>query len=141
MDLKTYLNGIFDSLYSIAKAPLNLIIRAVNTLISGMNKISFTAPSWAGGGTIGVNIPKIPLLAKGTVVKKPTQAVVGESGAEAVMPLENNLEYLDYIADRIADKIGIKNGGYYIIQLDGRTIQKGMAKRKTELQFSGNGEL
>lgn len=133
--------GIFDSLWSIAKAPLNLIIRGINSLIRGANKIHFDVPDWVpglGGKTFGFNIKEIPLLARGTVVSKPTPAVIGEAGAEMVMPLENNLEWLDVLAGKLAEKIG-NNGGSYIIQLDSRVIQRGLAKQQQELAFVKNG--
>ncbi len=52
----------------IAKAPLNTVIGLVNTAISGLNKVSVKIPSWVpgkyGGKQYGINIPKIPMLAK-----------------------------------------------------------------------------
>lgn len=66
-------------------------------------------------------------------------AVIGEQGKEAVMPLENNLEWIDILASKIASKIGNTGGGSYVINLDGRTIQRGMAKKKQELSFATNG--
>jgi phage-related protein len=147
-DMKTVLNGfkqifkgVFDSLWSIAKAPLNLIIRGINALIRGANKIKFDVPDWVpglGGKTFGFNIQQIPLLEKGTVVSTPTQAIIGEHGAEAVMPLENNLEWLDILADKLASRIGA-TGGSYIINMDGRTIQRGIARKQQQLAFAMNG--
>ena len=147
-DIKTVLEGfkqifkgIFDSLWSIAKVPLNLIIRGINTLIRGANKIKFDVPDWVpgfGGKQFGFNIREMPLLAQGTVVSRPTPAIIGEAGAEAVVPLENNLEWLDILADKLASKIG-NGGGPYVIQMDSRTIQRGLAKRKQELAFATNG--
>ena len=98
-DMKTTLEGfkqifkrVFDSLWSIAKAPLNLIIRGINWLIKGANKIHFDTPDWVpgiGGKTFGINIPQIPLLAKGGVISQPTQAIIGEAGRESVaLPTE-----------------------------------------------------
>ena len=55
------------------------------------------------------------------------------------MPLENNLEWLDILADKLASRIGNTGGGAYVINLDGRTIQRGIAKRKQELSFATNG--
>ena len=55
-----------------------------------MNKISFDVPSWVpglGGKGFGFDIPTITPLATGGIVKSPTLAVVGESGPEAVVPL------------------------------------------------------
>ena len=55
-----------------------------------MNKINFSVPSWIpefGGKEFGFNVPEIPKLAKGGIVTKPTLALVGEAGPEAVVPL------------------------------------------------------
>ena len=87
---------------------------------------------------ISINIPQIPKLAKGAVIAQPTQAIIGEAGAEAVMPLENNLEWLDILADKLASRIGA-TGGSYIINMDSRTIQRGIARRQQELAFATNG--
>lgn len=148
-DMKTVFNGfkqivkgVFGQLWSIAKAPLNLIIRGFNSLIRGANKIHIDIPSWVpsiGGKTFGINIKEIPLLAKGGIVAKPTQAIIGEAGREAVMPLENNIEWMDILADRIASRIGDNNGGAYIINLDSRTVQRGIARRERDLAFVKNG--
>lgn len=147
-DMKTVLEGfkqifkgVFDSLWAIAKAPLNMVIRGINWLIRGANKIHFDTPDWVpgiGGKTFGINISQIPLLAKGGVISQPTQAIIGEAGREAVVPLENNMEWLDILADRLSKKIG-NSGGSYIIQMDGRTIQRGIARKQQELAFSTNG--
>ena len=93
-----------DSLWSIAKAPINLIIGGINALIKGINKVSFKAPDWlpgVGGKKIGFNIPTIPKLAVGGVVRQPTQAIIGEAGREAVLPLDRNTEWMDALANRI----------------------------------------
>lgn len=55
------------------------------------------------------------------------------------MPLENNMEWLDLLANKLASKINGSGGGYYIINLDGRTIQRGIARKQQELAFSTNG--
>lgn len=147
-DLKTVLNGfkkifkgVFDSLYGIVKSPINLIIRAVNSLIRGINAISIDIPDGipgVGGTHLGFNLPQIPLLAKGTVLTRPTPVIAGEAGAEAIMPLENHTEWIDYLADKIANKIG-SGGGAYIINIDSRIIKRGLAKREQELSFARNG--
>lgn len=123
------------------KSIFNFIIRGINAVISGINTIKFDVPDWVpgiGGKRLGFNVPKIPLLAKGAVISQPTQAIIGEAGAEAVMPLENNLEWLDILADKLASRIST-GGGSYIIQLDGRVLQRGMAKRQQELAYAKNG--
>ena len=97
-----------SGLGSVIKAPLNSVIGLINMAIDGLNKISFTTPDWIpgiGGKHFGVNIAKMPYLAKGGIVDKPTQAVIGEAGTEAVVPLENNTGGLNLLAIKLSERI------------------------------------
>ena len=95
---------IYNGLESIAKKPLNYIIKAVNSMIKGLNKIKL--PDWVPGlGGKGINIPEIPMLAKGGIVDSPTIAMVGEAGREAVMPLENNTGWITDLANKVAERL------------------------------------
>lgn len=124
---KAVVNGVLWAIENILNTP----IRTVNRLIGVINKVP--------GINLGyLNTFNLPRLAKGGVISQPTQAIIGEAGREAVVPLENNMEWLDILADKLASKIGT-SGGSYIINLDGRTIQRGQAKRKQELAFATNG--
>ena len=67
------------------KNSLNWIIDKINVVIGSINKVMS-----AGAGLLGFSAPqigKIPLLAEGGIVKKPTMAIIGEAGPEAVIPL------------------------------------------------------
>jgi len=67
------------------KNSLNWIIDKINVVINSINKVTA-----AGASIIGIKAPqigKIPLLAEGGIVKKPTMAIIGEAGPEAVVPL------------------------------------------------------
>jgi hypothetical protein len=67
--VKDIFKGIMDTLWSVVKFPLNLIIDGFNALISGINKIKFNVPDWVpliGGKKWGFNIGKIPKLEVGT---------------------------------------------------------------------------
>lgn len=96
--IKEIFSGVFNALVSIAKAPLNGIIGllngavgALNKLIGGLNKIKIDLPGWLGGGSFGINIPKIPkipYLAKGGILSQGS-AVVGEAGPELLTMLGN----------------------------------------------------
>lgn len=100
--------GIFGMLSGIVKAPLNGVIGLINMAIDGLNRISFTMPDWSPimpGKHFGVNIPRVPYLAKGGIVDSATLAVVGEAGKEAVMPLENNTGWITQLADKISSRI------------------------------------
>lgn len=102
--ISDWFKGVFDKLASVVKAPVNLIIKGLNTLIKGVNKISFDVPDWVpviGGKKFGFNLKEIALLAKGGVVDKPTPAIFGEDGAEAVVPLEKNTGWTRNVARQI----------------------------------------
>lgn len=96
--------GIFSGIEAIAKKPINAIIKAINSMIGGLNKIKL--PDWVPGlGGKGINIPTIPMLAKGGIVDSPTLAMVGEAGREAVMPLENNTGWISDLANKVAERL------------------------------------
>lgn len=48
-------------------------------------------------------------FAKGGIVRRETQAIIGEDGAEAVIPLEKNTKWLDEIANRLYNKMSLPN--------------------------------
>ena len=86
------ISGIFDTLVDIVKAPLNLIIDAINVVIDALNSISIKVPNWVpkiGGKKFGFNIPHIPPLEVGTnYVPEDMLAVIHEG--EAVVPKKFN---------------------------------------------------
>ena len=100
--VSTIFDGIAKGLVAIIKVPLNLIIDLINGFIAGLNKIQIPdwVPSWMGGGK-GLNIKYIPKLATGGIVSGPTTALIGENGAEAVVPLEHNTEWISRVATQI----------------------------------------
>lgn len=101
--------GIMNGLQAIVKAPLNGVIGLINAAISGLNKIKLPSIDIPFFGTVGgweFNIGKIPYLAKGGIIDNPTLAMVGEAGKEAVVPLENNTQGLDLLADKLLERLG-----------------------------------
>lgn len=104
--------GIMNGLQALVKAPLNGVIGLINAAISGLNKIqlpSIDIPFFGEVGGWGFNIGKIPYLAKGGIIDSPTLAMVGEAGKEAVVPLENNTQGLDLLADKLLERFGGTN--------------------------------
>lgn len=75
-------NGIVNTIEGV----INTIIGVINGMIDGINKITkIKMPDWVpliGGKTIGFEIPKIPLLAEGGIIKRPGLSIVGEAGPE-----------------------------------------------------------
>lgn len=81
--VKNVFSNIINGLGNIFKAPINFIIKGINTFIRGLNKIQI--PNWVPliGGK-GFNIGEIPLLAKGGDITMSGAAVVGEAGPEII---------------------------------------------------------
>lgn len=81
--VKNIFSNIINGLGNIFKAPINFIIKGINTFIRGLNKIQI--PNWVPlvGGK-GFNIGEIPLLAKGGNITMSGAAVVGEAGPEII---------------------------------------------------------
>lgn len=135
------LEGIWEGFMTILKAPFNFVASTINTIISGLNKISI--PKWLGGKGEKVNIPLIPKLAKGTVVSKPLTAEVGDAGREAIVPLERNLEWADNFLDVLESRGGMGGTGEIIniIQIDGKEVARTTRKLNQDDVFRNNGGL
>lgn len=140
--IKDIFKNIIDGLVGIFKFPINLIIDGINAFISGLNKIKI--PDWvpAVGGK-GINIPKIPKLARGGIIDSPTIAMVGEAGKEAVMPLERNTSWINQLADKLADKIGGNNSNpiQLIVKIGEDTILDKFIQGMKDKDFETNGEV
>ena len=77
-------SGMFNGIKDAFRNAINFVIGAWNGLEFHIPEIHAFGKT-IGGGTIGT--PNIPYLAKGGIVTRPTLAVVGEAGPEAVIPL------------------------------------------------------
>lgn len=102
--IKDTAGKVWDGIVTAIKAPINAIISAINLLIRGLNKIHFDIPKWVpllGGKQWGFNIPEIPKLATGGIVTRPTLAMIGERGPEAVVPLDRDTGMGGQIADAV----------------------------------------
>ncbi|WP_253294640.1 phage tail tape measure protein [Anaerocolumna aminovalerica] len=77
--------GIFEGFVALVKTPINAVIGIINGAINGINKLGFKIPDWVpflGGKEFKINVPKIPMLAKGTNNWKGGLAVTQEEGGE-----------------------------------------------------------
>ena len=78
-------SGLFEGIKGIAKSVMNGVIGFINGTIRGINKLgSFKMPGWLGGKEIGLNIPQIPMLYKGTDNWQGGTAMIHDRGAEIV---------------------------------------------------------
>ena len=139
--VKSIFKGIIDTIAGIFKFPINLIIDGINSFISGLNKLEI--PDWVPVvGGLSLNIPKIPKLAQGGIVDRPTYAMIGEAGKEAVMPLERNTGWIDQLANKLADKIGGGGGDVKLtVKLGEDTIFDKFIEYSKEKAFETNGEV
>lgn len=89
----------WDIITGIAKGAANVLIGIVNAIIGAVNsiqvhigKIGLDTPlGFVGVGPFdwnGLQLAKLKYLAEGGIVTKPTLAMVGEKGPEAVIPLD-----------------------------------------------------
>lgn len=89
--VKSIFSNIVQAFVGIFKAPINGVIGILNGVISAINKIGFTIPKWVpliGGKEFKINIPEIPMLAKGGFTTGPS--IAGEAGTEAVISFDKS---------------------------------------------------
>ncbi len=103
---------------------LNALIRAINKIIDTLKNIDVFGVqpfSWMNN---------IHQLEKGDIVNNPGRGVTvtaGEAGAEAVLPLKNNTDWMDALADKLAQKIGMGDITV-MLKLDSKTLSKEVVK-------------
>lgn len=113
--IKGAVSGAVNKVLSVACNIINGFISAINFAIGVINAIP------------GVNIRKldklsVPAMAQGGVVDSATLAMIGENGKEAVVPLENNLEWLDKLAGMLNDRMGGGSAKNIVLNVDGKTF-------------------
>lgn len=81
-----------------------------------------------------------PALANGGIVNSPTLAMIGEAGKEAVVPLENNTEWLEKLADKLATKMGrntVNNFNYTFEKMETTKLALHKAQLETKRIIGG----
>ena len=132
---KSIVNKLIDGINKIIRVPFNSINSMLNTIrgISVMGVSPFKG-LWSYNP---LSVPQIPKLALGGIVNRPGRgvpAIIGEAGAEAVLPLENNTEWMDILADKIG------GGNITIpITLDGKRIATYVVDIQKKKAFAMNG--
>ena len=126
---KALLDGLGSALSSVAGWAGDVgaaVVGAVKSLINSQvigrinSALEFTVPLPFGLGSFTVDPPDIPMLAAGGIVTRPTLAIVGEAGPEAVIPLSRGGRQL----------AGIDGGGQPIVinlHLNGQQIARVVA--------------
>jgi TP901 family phage tail tape measure protein len=86
-NLKSAFGNGFDFIWDAFKSAINYMIRAWNGLSFSLPGVDTHIPKVGFIGGFTLNTPDIPQLAAGGIVTRPTLALIGESGPEAVVPL------------------------------------------------------
>lgn len=116
------IRNVFGNLGNIIKAPINAVIDAWNGMIKSLNNIKIP------GTNISPTFTPLNRLAAGGVVTTPTTALIGESGSEAIVPLEQNTEWIDKLAAKINSASSTSNNQPIAV-----TIQIGEDKIATKI--------
>lgn len=109
--MKDALKGIINGIIGMLNGLVQAIENAVNKMVDGLNQVNVDIPDWVplvGGNHFGLNLShvslgRIPTLANGGITTGATLAQIGEAGKEAVLPLEQNTEWIDTLAGRLAE--------------------------------------
>lgn len=90
--VKQIFGNAFDALVELCKIPINAVIGVINGAVKGINSILgkvTTIPDWVpvvGGKSFSMQLPTIPMLAKGGFTDG--VSIAGEAGTEAVISFD-----------------------------------------------------
>ncbi|MBR4656535.1 MAG: hypothetical protein IKO68_08230 [Oscillospiraceae bacterium] len=107
---KAVVNGIIGGINKVIALPFN----AINGLLNKIRSIDILgfepfALLWKENP---LAVPQIPLLARGGVLRRGQVGVLEGTGAEAVVPLEHNTEWIQRVADEMRNAFdGVTNTG------------------------------
>lgn len=106
--VKSGINKVIDWIEN----TINKAIGLINGAIGLINKL----PGVSVGKLSKLSLPR---LAKGGIVDSATIAMIGEQGKEAVVPLENNTEWINMLAAKLG---AIGSSTPIVLQVDGKTF-------------------
>ena len=103
---KTIVNAIIRGINRVISVPFNAINAALNTIrnvgIADMKPFA---------GLPSISVPSIPELARGGILKRGQVGFLEGDGAEAVVPLEKNTQWLRAVAKQMAKELGVSGSG------------------------------
>lgn len=104
---KTVVNGIIHGINKVISIPFN----AINGILDKIKSIEIAGVSPFEDLITRLDVPQIPELARGGVLKRGQMGLLEGNGAEAVVPLEKNTKWLDEIANRIYSRMTTQASG------------------------------
>ena len=115
--LKTVINGLIGGINKVIAVPFNGINKALKAL-KDIEIVGIKPFDWIST----INVPEIPLLAKGGIVDSATLAMIGERGKEAVVPLENNTGWMDSLVGKLAKVLVSDHPEKVVLNVDGKEL-------------------
>ena len=100
---KTVVNGIISGINKVISIPFNKI----NEMLNAIRNISILdiqpfADLWEENP---LAVPQIPQLARGGIIKRGQIAMLEGKGAEAIVPLEKNTQWIKNVANNMTDAL------------------------------------
>ena len=103
------IGGLWEGLVTLIKSPLNSVIGVLNSFLGKINRLEI--PEWVPGiGGKGLDIPLIPELERGGVLEKGQVGFLEGNGAEAVVPLHQNKQWISAVARDMDTVMGGPSG-------------------------------
>lgn len=134
-------NAVSNAFSKAVNWVLDKAIGLINGFISGLNKAISIINKIPGVDIKKIDMLEVPQMAKGGIVNSATLALFGEQGREAVIPLENNTEWMDVLANRIAERNNTPSK--IVLMLDGKELGyasinsiNGITKQTGKLQLA-----
>ena len=126
--LKSVINGLINGINKVIAVPFNGINKALQKVkdisIAGLKPFDWMPT---------ISVPQIPKLYRGGVLEKGQVGLLEGSGAEAVVPLENNDAWLTKIAEKLHAMMDDGSGRDIILQVDGKTFARTSIKSINQL--------
>ena len=107
-------NKIIDGINKVVAIPFN----GINAVLKAIHDVSILGVrpfTWVGT----IDVPQIPHLAKGGVLKRGQVGFLEGDGTEAVVPLEKNTEWISRVAEGLLDRL---ESGQYSLGSLGRML-------------------
>ena len=134
-------NAVSNAFSKAVNWVLDKAIGLINGFIKALNKAISIINNIPGVEIKKIDMLEVPQMAKGGIVNSPTLALFGEQGREAVIPLENNTEWMDVLANRIAERNNTPSK--IVLMLDGKELGyasinsiNGITKQTGKLQLA-----
>ena len=107
---KTIVNGIIRGINRVIAVPFN----AINNTLERLRNVSIAGARPFAGVVTRFNVPQIPLLAQGGVLKRGQVGLLEGDGSEAVVPLDQNKKWISAVARDLKASLTAEGltGGY-----------------------------